>query len=301
MPGSSVIRLDSSGLGITKLSVKSQENIDADTIIATHLEGGFSVDTGAAGNPNQFFDRMMNVSLQNKSVKMTLGKQFSPHLLQLGGEYDVFATSFWGTPYAIFQGASRYILIPNALSLEASTLPENKLKLSAMWANRQDKAASKPPGNQLFLSAFYEIRQDLHVGISTVNDHHFSLTNPHATLTLLGFNYNTGKFRLSGGMQTIALKEKGSRINEFCLGGGYDLNPANQIQVSYAKTYEPGAAQKYAHVIGVAYVHHLSKRTALYASIGRIANGADYAYAFDVAAANGEATDNIMMGIRHNF
>lgn len=301
VPGKSVIAMDSSGLGVSKLAVKTSEKVGQDTVVTAYLEGRFEADTGKASYDGSLFNRLLYLSLNNSFAKVSIGKQYSPHVLQLASEYDIFETSFWATPYAIFQGASRYTLIPDALSIELGAMPKNALKVAAMVANRTDGVSALPRGRQVFLSASYAISGQFKAGASIVRDHHFSPLHPSSKLALIGFAYDTGGFRVSAGMQALAFDNAKDRVNEFCVGGGYWFNPHDQFLINYAKTYEPGAGDRKSAVYGIALVRNLSKRTALYGSIGRMVNGREYKNYFDVPVQSGETTANVMMGIRHSY
>lgn len=300
-PGRAAVIMDSSGLGVSRLVVKSVEQIGPDLYVAAYLEGRIFVDTGKAAYDGGIFNRMSHVSVVGKHAKITLGKQYSPHLLQLASQYDIFETSFWATPYAIFQGANRYTIIPGAVMVQVDTQLGLPLRLSAMVADRPLEAGKRPAGKQLFLSALYKVSRELNVGVSAVDDEHFSFANPHARVLLAGFNYDAGRFRVAGGIQKLDLVQTGVRVNEYCVGAGVFLSPENLLQISHARTYEPGHADRSTHVLGVSLVHQMSARTALYGSIGHLNNKRAYANSFDMDLAPGESSNNIMLGIKHNF
>lgn len=300
-PGRSATIMDSSGLGVSRVVVKAVEEVGPDMFVSAYLEGRILVDTGRAAYDGGMFNRMSHISLSSKHAKITVGKQYSPHLLHLASQYDIFETSFWATPYAIFQGANRYTIIPAAVMVQVDTELGRPLRLNAMVADRPLEVGKAPAGPQRFLSALYKLTKELNVGVSVVDDEHFSFANPHARVVLTGFNYDAGRFRISGGIQKIDLLQTGERINEYCVGAGYFLTPNNLLQISHARTYEPGHAERSTDVVGVALVHQLSRRTALYGSIGQLNNKGAYSNTFDLALAPGESSRNVMLGIKHDF
>jgi predicted porin len=301
VPGRSAVLMDSSGLGVSRLVVKSIEEVAPELYVSAYLEGRILVDSGKAAYDGSLFNRMSHLSLVGKQARLTLGKQYSPHLLHLASQYDIFETSFWATPYAIFQGANRYTIIPASVMVQVDTELGKPLRLNAMIADRPLEAGKAPAGRQRFLSALYKLTKELNVGVSVVDDEHFSFANPHARVVLTGFNYNAGRFRISGGIQKIDLLQTGARINEYCIGAGYFLTPRNLLQISHARTYEPGHADRSTAVAGVALVHQMSPRTALYGSIGQLNNKSAYGNSFDLALAPGESSRNVMLGIKHDF
>jgi predicted porin len=299
VPGVHAIRLDSSGLGVSRLAFKDAEKLGGDLTATVYIESGLRADTGVApGVPGEHFNRMRYIGLSTPTMKLQLGKQYSPHLLQLAGEYDIYATSFWATPYTIFAGASRYQLIPDAVLVE---LTPPRLKISMMWARRVDEVDTRPAGNQRFLSFLYDVGPTLRVGISTVSDQHFSYASPRAKVWLAGANFDNGTVRLSGGMQTLGFEHGVARINEFCFGAGYQFAPATVVQLNYSRSYRPGLAGQSARLYGVALVHDISKRTALYGAAGVLGNGRDSASGFNLPLSKGETARNLMLGIRHFF
>lgn len=300
VPGRSAVIMDSSGLGVSRIVVKSKEPLGPDTFVAAHFEGRILVDTGEGAYDGSLFNRMTHVSVIGKRAKITLGKQYSPHLLQLASQFDIFETSFWATPYAIFQGANRYTIIPGAVLVQVDSELGRPLRLSAMWADRPMEK-NRPAGQQRFLSALYNVSAELNVGVSIVDDEHFSFADPHARVWLAGFNFDAGRLRVTGGLQTIDLLQSGGRINEYCFGAGYFLNPDNLLQVSHARTYEPGYAERSSQVLGIALIHQLSPRTALYGSVGHLSNKRAYRNVFDMDLHPGESSDNIMVGLKHQF
>ncbi len=301
IPGHSRTHLDSSGLSVSRLIIKSQEKLDANTTASVHLESTINVANGEGGAPHGIFDRMSYVSLQHDTVKLSLGKQFSPHLLQLGGEFDIFGTSFWGTPYAIFQAAGRYTLIPGALGVQIGLLPKQSLNLHFMVADRTDQATFRPPGRQYFLSGMYQLTPEWQLGASLVRDHHYSYANPDLDLKLLGFVYEKEAWRFSGGVQRLYFQQTGEHSIEYCLGAAYWLDSRNQVQLSYGQSRTREDSQRQARVLGVALTHHLSKQTALYASVAKIQNGMHSSAYFDEAVPLGAQTSNVIFGIRQKF
>lgn len=300
-PGRSAVMMDSSGLGVSRLVVKSVEKLTPDLYLAAYLEGRILVDTGKGAGDGGIFNRMSHVSLVGKHAKITLGKQYSPHLLQLASQYDIFETSFWATPYAIFQGANRYTIIPGAVMVQVDTDMGLPLRVSAMVADRPLAPGKRPAGKQRFLSALLSVTKELNVGVSAVDDHHFSFADPHARVLLAGFNYDAGRFRVSGGFQKLDLLRTGARINEYCIGAGYFVTPDNLVQISHARTYEPGHRERSTYVLGVSLVHQMSARTALYGGIGHLNNKSAYGNAFDMELSPGESSNNLMVGIKHSF
>jgi predicted porin len=295
------VRMDSSGLGVSRLFVRESSEVAPGITALVYLEGRLDLDSGKAAGDGSMFNRMQYLALQSAHARLSVGKQYSPHLLQLASEYDIFETSFWGTPYAIFQGASRYTLVPDSVALELRGAGMLPLKLSAMWADRKEEPGKAPAGTQTFVALLAGVTSHLNVGFTLVRDRHFSYEFPEVRVKLVGFNYTSAKYRLSAGFQTIIRGVHLGPIREFCIGAGFWLNPTNQILFNHAVTYEPDTAGSRSKVLAVSYIHHLSKSTALYASVGGLRNGEHYQNYFDVPTKPGQSTRNIMAGIRQNF
>ncbi|MGZ8289447.1 MAG: hypothetical protein ACXWVD_02580 [Telluria sp.] len=103
---------------------------------------------------------------------------------------------------------------------------------------------------------------------------------------LAGFNYDAGRWRVTGGFQAIDLERSATRINEYVIGAAYWLNPKNLVLVNHAATYEPGKAQH---------------KTSVYGAIGYMDNGKAYDNYFDLKLQPGQSSNNLMAGLKHNF
>jgi len=301
VPGKSVTKLDSSGETVSRLVIRAEERIDDDTRVLTTLGAGLLPDTGERMDPNSLFNRVASVAIQRKNIRVALGRQFSPHMLQMGYEFDVFGTAFWGTPYAIFQASQRYSSIPKAVSVQGWFLPDNALNLQFMVAKRDDNPARFPEGEQMFLSGTYEVQKGLRVGVTAIRDQRFSLANPDVDVLLTGFNYDNGQLRVTAALQNLDFKQSGARTSEYSVGLGYQFTPHSKVLFNYAKTTRKPVVGNTATVMGIAYVYNFSHTVAAYASVARLRNGQASALSFSEAVENGGATSSLIVGLNQNF
>jgi predicted porin len=298
-PGQSVTKMDSSGLSVSRLVFKADEMLGADMAVRTYLEVGITPTADA--NADTPLLRQSFIALSGPYGKIALGKQFSPHLWLLGAEFDVLGTSFWATPYTIFQGGSRYARVPGSVFVESPALLRNHVTLSAMWARRDMTDGAQVSGNQAHLSIRFDLSPHWRVGLITVRDQAFSRTEPEAKLLLVGLNYDDGIFRLAGGVQQLKIGVSQRKVNEFCIGAAYLIDRSNQILMNFARSYERGATGKSSDLLGLTWIYNLSKRVAVYSSWGRLRNGQAYDNSFDLPVKAGASSRNIMLGIRQSF
>lgn len=298
-PGQSVTKMDSSGLSVSRLVFRTNEMLSPDVEVRTYLEVDINSRTGT--NAAIPLLRQSFVALRGPYGKIALGKQFSPHLWLLGAECDVLGTSFWATPYTIFQGATRYARVPGSVFVESPSLLRDRLTLSAMWARRDVMDSAQLPGNQVHLSIRFDLSPHWRAGLVTVRDQTFSRAEPEAKLVLVGLNYDDGSFRLAGGIQQLKIGASQRNVNEFCIGAAYFIDRSNQILVNFARSYEPGAVGKFSDLFGVTWIYNLDKRVAVYSSWGRLRNGQAYDNSFDLPVEAGASSRNIMLGIRQSF
>lgn len=299
--GNATTKLDSSGQTVSRLVIRSEERIGDDMKVLTTLGAGIMPDTGAGMDPNTLFNRVASVAIQRKNLRFAMGRQFSPHMLQMGYEFDVFGTAFWGTPYAIFQAGQRYSSIPKAVSLQGWFMPDNALNLQLMVANRDDNPSRFPEGKQIFLSGTYEVKKGLRVGATAIRDQRFSMANPDVDVLLAGFSYELDKFRVTAAYQTLDFKNTGAETNEYSVGLGYLIDANSQIMFSFARTNRKPVVDNTASVYGIAYVYNLSKMVAVYASVARLKNGQNSALSFSEPVENGIATNNLIVGFNKSF
>ena len=118
---------------------------------------------------------------------------------------------------------------------------------------------------------------------------------------LAGVNYDDGTVRVAGGMQQLRIGVSRRIVNELCVGAAYFVDRSTQVVVNFARSYEPGATGKSSDLFGLTWIRNLSKRVAIYASWGRLLNGAKYDNSFDLPVDAGASSSNIMLGIRQNF
>lgn len=300
-PQYSTTKLDSSGQTVSRLVIRAEEKIADDIKVMTTLGAGILPDTGAGMDPNTLFNRVASVAIQRKNIKLALGRQFSPHMLQMGYEFDIFGTAFWGTPYAIFQASQRYSSIPKAVSVQGWFLPDNALNVQLMVANRDDNPTRFPEGKQIFLSGTYEVKKGLRIGATAIRDQRFSMANPDVDVFLTGFSYEFDKLRVTAAYQTLDFKNTGAETNEYSAGLGYLIDDRSQIMFSFARTKRKPIVDNVATVYGVAYVYNLSKMVAVYASLARLTNGQNSALSFSEPVDNGGATNNLIVGFNKSF
>lgn len=265
--------------------------------------GAFDATTGAnapvrSGTQGLTFNRRSTVSLIGNFGELRLGRDFTSHFLNHG--YDVFGVLGVGTTLTISPGISQ---AGNFTAVRASNmlgyfLPRNLGGFGGQiqyYLGENASSTGSSDGNGFSLRATY----DAGPVSAAVSYGKTKYAAGDVTTTNAGGSYNFGAAKLYG----IYDQDKNGAVT----GKGFNLGVtapvgAGEIKASYSSYKTDAAGTPKANKLAVGYVHNMSKRTALYATVARLSNsgGAKQSLGGSTTAANGSST-GYDFGLRHSF
>ena len=310
----------------SKLVVRGRETIGNGWSAGFLLDATITGDTGASSTP--FWDRQSTVDLRHESYgELRLGRDWAPtHLLwtaldpftTLGiASANTFRTTQGSRALGQAFGATA------AASLQNPTLRVNNaveyflpgglggfygaLMVSAAEGGDAGAGQARGEGGRVGWA-----NRQWHVGYAQFDTRN-AIANQRFSDKVWGVTYDFGPVQLRAGQRVWTYRT--DRTTNTLLAATI---PTAQgvVRLSYLKADQRGATAALsandASLLGAGYVHNLSKRTALYGYVARVANRGAAAFAIPGGpatsslgtAANyfgGQASSGYEVGLRHNF
>ncbi|KQW65017.1 porin [Variovorax sp. Root411] len=332
--------LFNSGNATSRLGFRGTEDLGGGLAASFWLEAPVANDDGSQGVAT--FARRSTVSLSGGFGEVRLGRDLTPSFYN-NSTFDPFgtngvgtnliqtATSAFGNPTRASNSVS-YFLPPNLGGFYGQVMYgfHEKTKYSP-GSLTPDVANNSRTGRYVggrFGYANGPLDVALAYGSNTVDDDYYAGTTTKVNTFNLGASYDFGPVKLFGELSRA--KEKtdidgdffarpaavaSNKLNGWLLGVTVPVG-AGQIRASYSavkyKTEDNlffNEPNPKANKLALGYVHNLSKRTALYATIARVSNknGADLRVSDNSPAfiSNGVFTPKTStgydFGIRHSF
>ena len=317
--GNSVLKMPSlTGSVPSRIGFKGLEDLGGGLTAFFVLESGFGMDTGALGVGGRLFGRQANVGLKNAYGTLTLGRQMNMTL------YSYLKSDVMGPNIHGLSGMDSYL--PNARSDNAIGYMGkfSELSVGATYSTGRDAVATGGPaatncageiaGNaqacrQVTALLAYDSTS---FGVATAYD---KLNGgPGAAAGLTRSDYHVERVSLSGYALLGATK----------IGGGFIERKTHAANASTADLYYLGVSTPFAQnwvldsqvarldlknsadastLLAVRATCQLSKRTAVYVSVGHIRNDGAAAIAASAGSSVGVgmSQSGVMTGMRHVF
>ena len=302
--------LGNSGYNSSRIGFRGTEDLGGGLAASFWLEAPITNDDGATGVST--FNRRSTVSLSGGFGELRLGRDYTPTFWN-DTVFDPFGTNGSGTN--VISTVSGNTTINNANYVRASNsvgyfLPPNlggfygQLQYSfaentSTSATSTTAATSSSAGRYVggrFGYANGPLDIALGVGRSTAVDT-AALERSVQTINL-GASYDFGPVKLFGELSNVknkfdysAAADTHDSYNGYLIGATVPVG-AGLIRVAYSQVrYGEGAAgvtgeDPLARKLAVGYVHNLSKRTALYATVARVNNRNDVNYTGSLVSAS---------------
>lgn len=305
----------------SRLGFRGVEDLGGGLQAVFVLENGLSVDTGTAGQGGRLFGRQANVGLKGAWGTLTLGRQINMTFLA-ALKSDVLGPN-------LFSISSIDLYIPNARSDNAVGYLGSfgDFTVGATYSFGRDASAAGGPsatncagevaGNtkacrQVTALLGYDNKA---WGVTTSYDIMHGNAGAAAGLstsdasdkrvTVNGYAM-AGATRIGGGLMARK-KVAATRANDlesdlYYLGASHPLTPALTLDAQVARhDVKNSASDSTLAVLRLTYA--LSKRTAVYSSLGHMNNGGTAALALDAGGTVGAGLNQsgILVGMRHAF
>ncbi|MFS2113124.1 porin [Herbaspirillum frisingense] len=319
--GNSVIKMPSlTGSYPSRIGFKGSEDLGGGLQALFVLESGFAPDSGGMGQGNRLFGRQSFVGLKGGWGQVSLGRQINMTFLATA-KSDVIGPS-------LFSINSIDSYLPNARSDNAIGYLGNfnGFTVGATYSFGRDTASAGGPsatncpgevaGNakacrQVTGLLGYDGKG---FGINTSYDIMYGNTgasgglsssgNTDQRVTLNGY-VMLGEVKLGGGIidrRTRAVGNVNTDSDLYYLGASYPFSAALVLDGQLIRLNVKGSSND-ATMSVARLTYNLSKRTAIYTSMGYIKNGGTSALALDAGGTVGAGKNQfgVMTGIRHMF
>lgn len=305
----------------SRLGFRGTEDLGGGLQALFVLEAGLNLDTGTSGQGNRLFGRQAYIGLKNEYGTLMLGRQINMTFLA-AVKSDVMGPN-------IFSMSSIDSYIPNARSDNAIGYLGNfgNLTVGATYSLGRDASSAGGPSatacagevagnskacrqvtallgydNKAYgVTASYD-RMNGNAGAAA------GLTTPESSdqrTTLNGYAM-VGKARVGAGIMArekeAATSAASLESDLYYVGASYPLSPALQLDGQVARHDLKNNANDSTLVVA-RLTYSLSKRTAVYSSLGHMRNGGLAAIPLDVGGTVGVGMNQsgLSVGVRHAF
>jgi predicted porin len=318
--GDSMVKMPSlTGSLPSRIGFRGTEDLGGGLQAIFTLETGFGVDTGTIGQGNRLFGRQAFVGLKSAYGTLMLGRQVNmtflataksdvlgPNLFSISsidpylanarsdntlGYIGNFSGVTVGATYSLGRDAS-------ATGGPAATNCAGEVAGNAQ-ACRQVTALLGYDAKGFGVNASYDI---LHGNVGAANG--LTSSADHDERTTLNGYWMLGATKIGGGL--IQRKIRATTVNIdsslYYLGFSYPVESSLTLDGQVARLGTKASANDSTMVVA-RLTYALSKRTAVYTSLGRMNNGGTAAIALDAGGSvgAGKNQNGLMVGLRHNF
>jgi len=304
-PGAPSSRLTALASDTSRLGLRGSEDLGDGLKAYFKIEHGLQLDTGAQTSPSAFWNREAYVGLSGEKLGFVqLGSQFAP-ALWMSLKVDPFTRFGVGGQYTLLQGLRGYQWrVDNALQYITPTIAGVSARLLAAPGEGSETGATYAGQLEYSQGPLYVgvVVDQVKAAAATVG---LSGTPMRSRTVSLAATYDFGLVKLRGWAQTNRIDGLAS-VDGYLVGVTVPIG-TGEIKASYA---DRRAGLSSARLAAVGYQHSLSKRTQLYANVGRLIN--DIAASFRMGPAvneqaaigrpaAGQDTVGTQVGIRHFF
>ncbi|WP_159915397.1 porin [Pantoea sp. 18069] len=308
--------LASGGNSTSRLIFRGSEDLGGGLKAGFWLESTLFTDTGTMGSGGMFFDRASYLSLGSRWGDLRLGRDYTPGFRAIVAA-DPFAyvgvggvaTAFNAAATTTFQrafgtGATTFARSNNAIQYFTPRTLGGAYAI-LMYAPREKTGSASGYGHQAARLGYAAGAFDIS---ATAARTRIDATGEDFAVDGIAGSYRLGALHLSASAtQTSYLS---SRHN--VMGAAAKLlSGVHEFKASFARVDQKGSNAAGAsidaddaRILAVGYVHHLSKRTALYLSAAHVSNQGNATYGVPggpAGAPAGRSSTGYDLGLRHNF
>jgi predicted porin len=290
------------------IGFRGSEDLGGGLIGYFKLEHGFFVDTGTQVNATTFWNRETFVGLRSTTLGgVELGTHWDP-FIYLAIKTDPFARAQTGASLSLLQGTATRGYTPlltntvlyasptiGGVTVRAQVAAPEGTGINKNWAGAVDYFAT----DRLYFGFAFDNIQTLRTTVG--------LTGAGAVRAAtygLGAYYKFDAVKLSAYGQTNRTSEL-KNVNGYQVGAVVPVG-LGEVRMAWEQINRVGS---HASLLALGYVYNLSKRTLVYTSAARLANGSTTSYAMfpssqDLTAAPprlGQDLTGFQVGLRHVF
>ncbi|WP_077037306.1 porin [Pelomonas sp. KK5] len=305
-PGHPSTHLTTLASDTSRLGFRGVEDLGDGLRAYFKLETGFGADNGALTAATVFWSREAYLGLGDAKLgSIQAGSQYTP-ALWMSIKADPFTRFGLAGQYTLLQGLRGYQLkYDNAVQYISPVVGGVQGRLMVAAGEGAVTGAS-------YSGSLDYTQGPLYVGavldqVKTTAASVGLTGSPVNSRTLsLAASYDFKVVKLQGWAQTNRIDSL-PKVNGYLIGATIPLGVQDEIRTSYAHRSAPNAD---ASLFAVGYYHLLSKRTTLYANLGRLTNAASTAFRMGPALGDqaalglpfaGQDTTGLQLGMRHWF
>lgn len=302
--GNTVSQLASGGMNSSRLGFRGVEDLGSGLRASFWLEHGFNVDTGLQTDSSRFWNRRATVSLAGGFGEVRLGRDFTPTYTGYA-DFDAFGDN----------GVAAAGKFADRLGSNADTLTRADNQVSYFLpalggvygqvsvAAGEGTAGKKYTGGRLGYNAG-PLNVSVAYGETEVTP--VAGSDKHKVLSV-GAWYDFGIVKVVGYFNQDKLASM--KLDTYSIGANVPVGQGT-IRAQYTSANASGRNGNGAAIdandanqIALGYVHALSKRTSVYATVARVDNegAAAYAVSGTPAAVAGAKSTGYELGLRHAF
>jgi hypothetical protein len=298
-PAGQLARVDSNTYGNTSIRVRSTDTLQAGTDLTLVCQAGVYADTGVT-NPNN----PCYLALSGKLGSGAFGEQYTPHAEVLCNA-DAFASSFWGTPYAIFVSGINYLIRPAAITIDSRDALDERVRVSAMFVPARDPTNQRlTRRGQAFVALHLKPAPDAYLGLVGVHDPGTVGAGRTADTALLAASWSFGPWKLSGGAQVVRLRQRdlgSQRYRELTAGLKLHASTRDTLLANAAVSDDRSRPGRRSWMLGGTWIASLSKLTEVYLGVSRLSNAGGASLGFGQAVPADSRSDDVVLGLRKTF
>lgn len=263
-----VVGVNSGMMNGSRLGLKGSEDLGKGWSAIFTLENGFAADAGVLAQGGLLFGRQAFIGLAGKFGTLKMGRQQTP-VYRNNDVFDPFCNGMAGDSIRLFNysGSRTHNMI--SYGYEANGF-RGELQYAAGEVNGNSVAGRTTAG-------FGGYRQGPVDLVATYQRTYNALGTVGGVTALVGGNYNLGHARLYGAyawnrdvVAPTGVISQGAAMRNVLVGASVPAGGAGSIKMSYIFLQDRATANANARQFALAYVYDLSKRTALYGSVGRL-------------------------------
>jgi predicted porin len=301
-------QLISGGNATSKLIFRGSEDLGGGMSANFWLETGFTADngafqatntnnqpTGAAGGQGLTFNRRSDVWLASSWGELHLGRLWGPYYEAYTGKYDPFGLAVGiGVNYTASINPA-LIRVSNAVAYHTPRFSGFGAQVHKWFGENASNTPTEDDGSGMGVRLYYD--KGPFSAIYAHSNTQFAAGD--AKTHVIGAVYNWGPVKTSFNANRAeqgALKQKGFLVGLWVPVG------VGEIKASYSTIKQNTAGDPDIKKLAIGYVHHLSKRTALYATAAHVNNGGSSTHSLNGSTTTaGGRSSGFDLGIRHNF
>ncbi|AEF88682.1 putative porin precursor transmembrane protein [Delftia sp. Cs1-4] len=302
--------LSGSGLNSNRLGFRGTEDLGGGLAASFWLEAGFNVDTGTGLSTNTnnqasgvtpagglTFNRRSTVSLSGPWGEVRMGRDYTPQYWNLG-YMDVFGNVGAGSalPATIPITGPTAVRASNSIGyLSPKVLGGFAVQVAHYRGENASGAANSGDGTGGGVRLTYD-NGPLTAGLGWGRTK-YAAGDTYQRNVLLGWDFGVAK--LYGGYSRDAAGSVNATGHSLAVSVPVGVG---EFKAGYSRYKTDAAGSPDAKKLAIGYVHNLSKRSALYATLAHVTNSGGSAHALNgsITAPNGSSR-GVDLGFRHAF